>query len=272
VTDSFSDFEYKAWQAKAHRYAGSWGKVTSQVIPELIESIPYQTPKENTKILDCGCGPGDLVIAAAADGCNVTGVDFSPEMVEIAQRNIQGIHNAQVSVGDTTSLSFDDGVFDMVFLNYLLLHLADPVGAIEEAARVSRKRVAISLWLAPQNSRGLKLIFDAVNCHADRSVIPPAKDPFSLSDAAVLDELFLQFGFRRLSTKTVNTEWRVQSGVEFFEGVQAGSRLGGMVDLQAPQIKELIKKDILSGVEKFKVLDGFYIPMPSLFYVAEKKE
>lgn len=43
--------------------------------------------RSSTKsFLDAGCGTGELVCAAAARGVNSTGVDYSPEMIDLAQK------------------------------------------------------------------------------------------------------------------------------------------------------------------------------------------
>ena len=48
----------------------------------------------------------------------------------------RGLDNLTVSTGDVYALAFDDGTFDVVHAHQVLQHLADPVRALAEMARV----------------------------------------------------------------------------------------------------------------------------------------
>jgi len=81
--------------------------------------------KAGDKVLDVGCGPGRLTLAAqtwAAPGGEAHGVDPSPEMIAVARRNAakRGL-GAQFQLGVAEALPFADATFDVV-LNRLMLH------------------------------------------------------------------------------------------------------------------------------------------------------
>src|SRR5262247_422292 len=67
------------------------------------------------RMLDVGCGSGQLALCAARDGINVTGVDIAPNLVERAQvrANAEGL-NARFIEGDAEALQFEDASFDVV--------------------------------------------------------------------------------------------------------------------------------------------------------------
>ena len=67
------------------------------------------------KLLDVGCGPGYVSAAAAERGASPTGIDFSAEMVGIAQRMFPAIEFRE---GDAQQLGFADGMFDRVVSNF----------------------------------------------------------------------------------------------------------------------------------------------------------
>jgi ubiquinone/menaquinone biosynthesis C-methylase UbiE len=77
------------------------------------------------RVLDVGCGPGRLAMAAqewAGAGGEVIGIDPSPEMVKTARRNAEKAGSAaRFELGVAESLPFPDGSFDVV-LNRLMLH------------------------------------------------------------------------------------------------------------------------------------------------------
>jgi demethylmenaquinone methyltransferase/2-methoxy-6-polyprenyl-1,4-benzoquinol methylase len=86
------------------------------------------------KVVDLATGTGDLALALqdkmlAAD---VIGVDFVPDMVELARR--KGVRQAVVD--DAMKLSFPDASFDCVTIAFGLRNLPDYAGALKEMARV----------------------------------------------------------------------------------------------------------------------------------------
>ena len=93
-------------------------------------------------VLDCGCGPGSITVGlaeAVAPGRTV-GVDLSDGHFPVAQALAaeRGTSNVVFQVADVYELPFDDGSFDAVFANGLLLHLSDPGQALREMRRVLR--------------------------------------------------------------------------------------------------------------------------------------
>jgi ubiquinone/menaquinone biosynthesis C-methylase UbiE len=89
-----------------------------------------------SKLLDVGCGPGELTEKLARDvGAEVHAIDISPRMVELTRN--RGI-DAQIA--DVESIPFADGEFDCVFAAWVLYHAPDLERSIAECARVLRPR------------------------------------------------------------------------------------------------------------------------------------
>ena len=63
------------------------------------------------KVLDVACGTGDMVVELTKQGCTVTGVDLSQEMMEIAK---QKAPDATYILADAEHLPFEDNSFDAV--------------------------------------------------------------------------------------------------------------------------------------------------------------
>jgi 2-polyprenyl-3-methyl-5-hydroxy-6-metoxy-1,4-benzoquinol methylase len=63
------------------------------------------------RLLDMACGAGLAVELAAARGADVAGLDASPRLVAVARDRTP---QADVRVGDTYALSWDDATFDVV--------------------------------------------------------------------------------------------------------------------------------------------------------------
>ncbi len=260
MTFSFKDFEKDAWESKAGRYNDTWGTVTSQVIDTILNQIPNSKGK---KILDLGCGPGHLCKEASLLGMSVVGADYSENMLDIASKNY---HDLEFQKQDAEALTFDDNTFDVVVLNYLLLHVADQIKTLNEAKRILKKggMLIYSNWLSPSNSAGLKLIFDALKEYADMTVIPPAQDIFMFSDFEAAKKYSKDQNFADVSHVIFETSWTTSDAASFYNAVQAGTRMGGLIDLQKPEVKEQIKDKLLKDIQQYKTIGGYYIPTPSI--------
>jgi len=93
-----------------------------------------------TRALDLCCGTGDIAFALAQRGADVTGLDFSPPMLEIAaRRNLKSqIPNLKFQPGDAQQLPFAENSFDIVTVGYGLRNLASWERGLEEMRRVAR--------------------------------------------------------------------------------------------------------------------------------------
>jgi demethylmenaquinone methyltransferase/2-methoxy-6-polyprenyl-1,4-benzoquinol methylase len=91
--------------------------------------------------LDVCCGTGDIAFALAAAGGGVQGLDFSPEMLEVARRRAQnsaGSPKPTFLQGDAMQLPFPDASFDVVTVGYGLRNLARWEDGLREMVRVAR--------------------------------------------------------------------------------------------------------------------------------------
>jgi len=83
-------------------------------------------PQKGEKILDLGCGTGDLAKKLADLGAEITGIDKSEQMVEQAKSKYP---NMKFMVQDATELEFEDE-FDAVFSNATLHWVKKPKEAL----------------------------------------------------------------------------------------------------------------------------------------------
>ena len=78
--------------------------------------LEWLAPREGERILDVGCGTGQLSAEIAASGARVVGVDRSPDMVTEARKKFPALH---FEVCDARALPFQEE-FDAVFSNAAL--------------------------------------------------------------------------------------------------------------------------------------------------------
>jgi demethylmenaquinone methyltransferase / 2-methoxy-6-polyprenyl-1,4-benzoquinol methylase len=87
------------------------------------------------RVLDACCGTGDLAIAGKEAGGSVTGLDFSPRMLERARAKSREIEWVQ---GDLLALPFDDASFDAATVGFGVRNLDDLERGLAELRRVLR--------------------------------------------------------------------------------------------------------------------------------------
>ena len=95
------------------------------------------------RALDVCCGTGDIAFALAQRGADVTGLDFSPQMLAVAAQrppaNLKSnIKCLKLIEGDAQQLPFPENSFDIVTVGYGLRNLTSWERGLEEMRRVAR--------------------------------------------------------------------------------------------------------------------------------------
>jgi demethylmenaquinone methyltransferase/2-methoxy-6-polyprenyl-1,4-benzoquinol methylase len=85
------------------------------------------------RVLDLGCGTGDLALAAAAAGARPAGVDLSSGMLRIAARRGAGLAWVR---GDAAALPFASGSLRAVVSGFAVRNFVDARAVFAECARV----------------------------------------------------------------------------------------------------------------------------------------
>jgi SAM-dependent methyltransferase len=105
-------------------------------------SAAYLLPHLDTtqRLLDVGSGPGTITADLARRVGSLVALEITDEAAELTRAELarQGVTNAEVRVGDVHALDLDDDEFDVVHAHQVLQHVADPVTALRQMARVTR--------------------------------------------------------------------------------------------------------------------------------------
>jgi SAM-dependent methyltransferase len=88
------------------------------------------------KILELGCGTGYFTHSLAETGAQITAIDISPDLLEVAQREC-GRDNVTFEIQNAYALTYPDAVFDSIVGSSVLHHLEIEV-ALTEIYRVLR--------------------------------------------------------------------------------------------------------------------------------------
>jgi 2-polyprenyl-3-methyl-5-hydroxy-6-metoxy-1,4-benzoquinol methylase len=101
------------------------------------------------RLLDVGCGHGDLLARMRDRGLSVEGVDVDSAAIEQAHKK----HGLTVHLGRLESLRFPGDSFDIITMNHVIEHVHEPIPLLRECLRVLKP--GARLVVATPNLDGL---------------------------------------------------------------------------------------------------------------------
>ena len=188
--------ELKA-RLKATWMAGDYGHFATFMEPGALEFLARLTVVPGTRMLDVGCGAGQIAIPAASAGVRVTGVDIAANLIEQARTRARAVGvDARFEEGDAEMLAFDDATFDLVVSLIGAMFAPRPEKVAAELLRVCRPggRIAMANW-TPEGHVGQ--MFKIIGKHVPPS--PLMVSPLKWGDDATVRER-LQGGVTKLVT------------------------------------------------------------------------
>jgi SAM-dependent methyltransferase len=99
-----------------------------------VRSLKKHLP-EKGRLLEIGCGSGDLLIELARLGYITSGLDFSSVAVETARQT----YGLDVTCGIIEDVDFQEGSFDAILMFHVIEHLTNPLSAMKQ----------LRFWLKP---------------------------------------------------------------------------------------------------------------------------
>jgi len=127
-----------------------------KVGPRFIKALSLAGDLNGKRVLDVGCGRGELVIQSALRGADAWGIDYAQAAVEIASRALDEVDGAargrmRVAQMDVKSLDFDDAFFDVVFMMDVVEHLYphELAAAFDELHRAIRPGGLLVIHTSP---------------------------------------------------------------------------------------------------------------------------
>ena len=101
-------------------------------------------------VLDVGCGLGGAARYIAAQfGCRVTGIDFTPEYIDVAQHLTARLGlsaSLQFETASALAMPFEDGSFDAAVTFHVAMNIPDRAGFYAEIARVLRPGATFCIY------------------------------------------------------------------------------------------------------------------------------
>ena len=187
---------YSPWYSSALFYTGFYLNADELSPPAFVNTrleeitaqfAPY---RQNNRLLDIGCGAGNLLQAARKNGWNAQGLDVSAGAV----KHVREL-GFEVFEGELAEAAFPAEHFDVVTAAELLEHLFDPRPLLLEVARILRPGGLF--WTTTPHARGLSARVLGLKW---RCVWPP--EHLQLFSVRGLTKLLRDAGFRELRINT----------------------------------------------------------------------
>lgn len=248
--DAVAAQEYATWQAAADNYVKNISPLTA-MSGQLDILCEVGQISDLDRVLELGCGPGDVAIQLAAISAKVTGIDFSENMIEVARARFPEL---AFEVADAEQLPFKDVSFDVVVSNYTAHHFARPQDVFEEARRVLRPGGRLAVIMPIQSEQ---MSFASV-MSAIFAEIPPEESPggplLNATDPLELTAFIEAAGF-----SNVRCEKRIKP-VELASAepiIATGWDFMGLHD-KPQDMQDRIMAQTLKNAEEYLDSDGFY--------------
>ena len=260
-------FEHAGWQKAAAHYQATFAAATGEFADALLDAAGVGP---GTKLLDLCCGTGLVAGAAAARGAIVSGLDFSPAMLEVARAMHPASHFAD---GDAEAMPFPNGTFDAVVSNFGVHHVPRPERALAEVRRALRPggRVAFATWAAPADNIAWQLLLDAIRVHGDPDAAQAPVSGGGLGSEEAVHRVLNEAGFAAPATGLLRREWRLTHPGDLIAALRRGTvRTAALIDAQRPAALAAIETEIARQAAAYR-RDGWYcIPIAAILGSATK--
>lgn len=186
-------------------YAYEANFVPAMFLPWSEELLTRASPRPNDRVLDVACGTGIVarqVAPLVGVGGAVTGLDISPQMLEVARSlPLSSGVTIEWREGSAEELPFEEASFDLVLCQQGLQFVPDKLAAAREMRRVLSPggRAVVAVWRGLEHQPVFVILEPAMNRRLGQG--PGA--PFAFGDADLLRALFDDAGFGDVALDSV---------------------------------------------------------------------
>lgn len=174
----------ESWAAEWQRTDRSFGGLTDQLLAKASE-------RPISRALDIGCGAGEISLALARVHTNseVTGIDVSEQLVDVARKRSGYLANVSFDIADAAAWTSATFVPDLIVSRHGVMFFEDPVGAFSHLARICAPdgRLVFSCFRSQEENPWAERVEGFL---PPGSVLPP--DRFSPGPFAFADQVHVQ--------------------------------------------------------------------------------
>ncbi|WP_442600827.1 malonyl-ACP O-methyltransferase BioC [Paenibacillus sp. KN14-4R] len=169
--------------------------IQTKMAHQLLEGLVL--PREDTRILEIGCGTGILtqLLLERFPKARLTVIDMAEDMVAAARLRVNGSEAVTFIVGDVEHMDESDHApFDLIISNAVIQWLRDPYATISKLSRMLiRNGYILASTFGPGTFHELHEVFAEVK---DEMNLPNASHGLPMQDAMAWQDYFHQSGYQ----------------------------------------------------------------------------
>jgi glycosyltransferase involved in cell wall biosynthesis/2-polyprenyl-3-methyl-5-hydroxy-6-metoxy-1,4-benzoquinol methylase len=162
----------------------------------LSEVNRYAGPQKG-RLLEVGCGDGDFLVCADAEGWNVTGVEYSSSACDRARERVK---NGEVVCGELKNANLPSEWFESCVLSDVIEHVRNPIEFLREVYRVLKPGGTLLIATPSMDSWSAKLM--------KQKWMEFKAEHLSYFDRQTMQTALSKAGFREV---VVETGWKILS-------------------------------------------------------------
>lgn len=260
------------WVKIAHEMDVRFSEITDALLASAKPSI-------GETVLDVGCGTGSVAaLFAEATGIsgNVTGIDISDPMLEVARTVHRDRENLSFLKADAQIFSFKPEHYDLLISRFGVMFFEDPKAAFKNllAALTHNGRLCFICWAPLDDNPHWTIPFNIVAARLGKPEERPAHapGPMAFADAAYTTSVLSQAGFRDIKItptplmiigKSLSDETRIASVL---------GPAGALLDEKKADetTRHELRSIISSALSDFETTDGMKLPATVYVVTASK--
>jgi ubiquinone/menaquinone biosynthesis C-methylase UbiE len=235
-------------------------KIATPVSVALLETAALQ-PGE--RVLDVGCGTGVIArLAAEAVGSSgsVTGLDLTPDMIEIARAVSPS--TIEWHVGDATSLPFTDDAYDVVLCQMSLMFMPDRHTAVAEMRRVATTGGRVVVNTPGAIPPLFALMEQALVNHISADLGGFVHAVFSMHDPEDVASLLRDAGLVDVTAATSTATLNLGAPPEFLWQYINLTPMAPLVAQASTRAQEAMERDVVESWQPFVRNESMSIDLP----------
>ncbi|MEU3188274.1 methyltransferase domain-containing protein [Streptomyces sp. NPDC006923] len=204
-SDAWNGYEGRHWADHAERY-----DALNEGADELL--LDAAGVRAGLRILDIGCGTGQLTRRAALRGAEGLGLDLSAPMLEAAADTAAkaGLESVSFVRGDAQVFPFDEAAYDAAVSRFGVMFFADPVAAFANIRRALRPGGRLAFVCSQGHAQmDQTVIYRAIGARIPVPDFTQHTGPASFADPARSQQVLSEAGFTSVTVEpfTLAQHW-----------------------------------------------------------------
>jgi SAM-dependent methyltransferase len=263
------------WTERIERYARDAAPRTQPFAEALVALLP---PRPGARVLDVATGTGLVAVEAArrvGPRGSVLATDFLPAWEPYIRDTASAarITNVTFAAMPAEALDLPDASFDVVYCQFGLMFVPEPVRALREMRRVLRpgRRIGVAVWSTPEKV-GLFLIPRIVAPALPPTTGEASPSPMSMGAPGLIEGIVAEAGFHDVVTDRVTISHDIADPEMEWQSWRDNFRMpdGSSFDVLPEQEQQRLHDDVIAAFASFRDGDTVRVPSEAIFVTASR--